>query len=257
MIRSVKEDLVSIITPSYNSGKFISEAIQSIIDQSYNNWGLIIVDDCSTDNSWEIIKGYALNDDRIKYFKLNNNSGSGIARNKAISKASGKYMAFLDSDDLWHKDKLQIQIGIMKKKNISFSHTSFGYIDERGNKIKGTFHVGNKPVTYNSLLKRTEISCLTAIYNADSIGKFYMSKHRRKQDYALWLSILKSGINSYGLDVELAYYRQVKNSATSKKYNLILKHFTFLKDTQDFNTIEALYYTFYWMINGFIKYYIK
>ena len=163
----------------------------------------------------------------------------------------------MDSDDIWQRDKLQIQIGIMKKNNSFFSHTSFGYIDESGNKIKETFRVSSEPVTYNSLLKRTEISSITAVYNAHAIGKFYMSRHRTKQDYALWLSILKSGVTSYPIDQELGFYRQSKTSVTNKKHKLILKHILFLKQTQDFNTIEALYYTCYWMINGFIRHYIK
>jgi teichuronic acid biosynthesis glycosyltransferase TuaG len=144
----------------------------------------------------------------------------------------------------------------MIDNNYYFSHTSFGYLDEQGNKIKSTLHV-SPVVNYQYLLKCTEIGCLTVIYDAEKIGKFYMSEHAQKQDYALWLSILKNGINSYGIDIELAYYRLVKNSVTSKKYKLILKHVSFLKETQNFNTIQAIYYTMYWMVNGFIRYFVK
>jgi len=247
---------VSIITPVYNSEKFLDETATSVFNQTYNNWEWILIDDCSTDNSWDILNELSERDSRVKIYKNTKNLKSGKTRNLAIKKAEGNYIAFLDSDDLWHKDKLAIQISFMQENNYFFSHTSYGYIDEEGDKIKSTLHVSSE-VSYKQLLKRTEISCLTAIYNADQIGKFYMSEHARKQDYALWLAILKSGVPSFGIDEELASYRQVKNSATSNKYKLILKHITFLKETQKFSTIKALYYTAYWMVNGFVRYFIK
>jgi teichuronic acid biosynthesis glycosyltransferase TuaG len=145
----------------------------------------------------------------------------------------------------------------MIENKAAFSHTSYGYIDVEGNEIKSPLRVSQHPVTYKDLLKRTEISCLTAVYDASIIGKFYMSEHRRKQDYALWLSILKTGVQSLPLDEVLAYYRQVPTSATSKKYNLIFKHYLFLRETQELSIIQSGYYTLSWMINGFSRYYMK
>lgn len=251
-----KENKVSIITPVYNASRFLEKTAVSVFNQTYTNWEWILVDDCSTDSSWEILKELLKKDNRVKIFKNEKNLKSGKTRNFAIEKAQGRFIAFLDSDDLWHKEKLSIQIPFMIENQCYFSHTSYGYISEEGKKIKSTFHVSTK-VNYKNLLKRTEISCLTAIYDAEKIGKFYMSQHARKQDYALWLSILKNGTVCCGIDQELAYYRQVKNSATSKKYKLVLKHITFLKETQNFSTVKALYYTGYWMVNGFIRYFIK
>jgi len=248
---------VSIITPSYNNAKYISQAIESVIKQTFISWEMIIIDDCSTDSSWEIIKQYAKQDKRIKYYKNNKNYGAGITRNKAIKFASGEYIAFLDSDDIWDKKKLEVQINLMSQNKWVFSHTSYGYISEVGEKIKDTFHVSNHPIKYKDLLKRTEISCLTAIYNQNIIGKYFMSEHRKKQDYALWLSILKDGHFSYPLDIELAYYRQRPGSSTSKKYKLIFDHITFLRSTQNFNLPIALYYTIYWAFNGIYRYYLK
>ncbi|MDM1044441.1 glycosyltransferase family 2 protein [Myroides sp. 1354] len=248
--------MVSIITPVYNAERFLRETAESVINQTYQDWEWVLVNDCSTDDSWNIMQELADRDNRIKIFTNSENLKSGKTRNFAIQQAIGRYIAFLDADDKWHVDKLAIQIPFMMQNDYYFSHTSYGYLDELGNKIKSTLHV-SKEVDYQHLLKRTEISCLTAVYDAEKIGKFYMSEHARKQDYALWLSILKSGVKSYGIDKELAYYRQVKNSATSSKHKLILKHIDFLKDTQGFGTIKAMYYTGYWMINGFIRYFIK
>ena len=249
--------LVTIVTPIYNSINYIEESIQSVVNQTYENWEMILVDDCSSDGSLELINKIAKTEKRLKIIQNGENQGSGISRNKAIKLAKGKYIAFLDSDDLWHKDKLKIQIDLMEKNNWSFSHTSYGYISEEGKKIKSTFHVSDYPVKYSNLLKRTEISCLTAVYNQKILGKCYMSEHRRKQDYSLWLSILKSGVSSQPIDLELAYYRQRPNSATSKKSSLIFNHVIFLMETQSMNFFQALYYTFYWMINGFIRYFVK
>ncbi|WP_313264657.1 glycosyltransferase family 2 protein [Sphingobacterium sp.] len=247
---------VSIVTPVYNAERFIHETAKSVMGQTYKDWEWILVDDCSSDSSWEILKELASNDPRIRVYKNNENLRSGKTRNFAIGAATGRFIAFLDSDDVWHENKLSIQIPFMVENGYFFSHTSYGYLNESGEKIKSTLHV-SPIVDYIHLLKRTEISCLTAIYDAEMIGKFYMSEHARKQDYALWLSILKSGVKSYGLDIELAYYRQVSNSATSKKSQLILKHVSFLRDTQGFGTVKAWYYTLYWMVNGFIRYYLR
>lgn len=247
---------VSIITPVYNGAKFLRETAESVFSQTYENWEWILIDDFSTDDSWEIMQKLASEDRRILILQNTENLKSGKTRNNAIKMASGRFIAFLDADDLWHKDKLALQIPFMLDNNYYFTHTSYGYINESGNGIKSTLHV-SKEVNYQDLLKRTEISCLTAIYDVQNIGKFYMSDHARKQDYALWLSILKAGHHSYGLDKELAYYRQVAGSATSKKHKLILKHIEFLMDTQGFNTAKAVYYTSYWMLNGFVRYYLK
>ena len=250
------QPLVSIITPVYNSSLFLMETAESVLCQSYKNWEWILIDDKSTDDSWRILSELSRKDNRVQIYSNEVNSGSGITRNHAIKKANGKYIAFLDSDDTWHPQKLEKHISFMLEKGALFSHTSYGYLDERGKVIKSTFRVSKTPVSYKDLLKRTEISCLTAIYDAETLGKFYMSEHRRKQDYALWLSILKTGTKSYGLDEELAFYRQRLDSATSNKFKLIGKHFLFLKETQEMRTNQAIKYTILWMINGFVRYYL-
>lgn len=248
--------LVSIITPVYNSANFISEMIKSVQSQTYSNWELLFVDDCSIDNSVQIIEQYLVKDPRIKLFKLLNNQGSGPARNKAISEAKGKYIAFLDSDDIWHPEKIEKHVAFMQVHDAAFSHTSYGFMDEDGNVIRETFHVSKEPVTYRMALQRTEISCLTAMYDVEKVGKMYMPDIRRKQDYALWLAILRRGFKSYPLDIELAWYRQRRGSATSNKFSLIHKHYIFLRKVMKLKRIYAFKYTALWIKNGLRKYYL-
>lgn len=250
------QPLVSIITPTFNCEQYLPQTIESVLLQSYCNWELIIVDDCSTDRTLEVAYNWRDKDIRIQVFSLDSNLGSGPARNFAIERAKGEFIAFLDGDDIWHKEKLHLQVNFMLENDIIFSHSSYGYISGRGKIISKIFEVSKVPVSYQDLLKRTEISCLTAIYNAHRIGKFYMPSIRRKQDYALWLEILKHGYQSYPFPEVLAWYRQTPNSSTSNKFKLIIKHFTFLRNHEGLNVFKSLKYTTYWMINGFIRYYI-
>jgi teichuronic acid biosynthesis glycosyltransferase TuaG len=248
--------LVSIITPLFNCEKFIYETIESVISQDYTNWEMIIVDDCSDDKSVEIVRKLISIDDRIQLIINKTNKGSGHSRNLAIKKAKGEFIAFLDSDDIWSPNKLSIHLDFMHKNNSAFSHTSYGYIDEFGNKIMSTFHVSRNPVKYTDLLKRTEISCLTAMYDVRKIGKMYMPDLRRKQDYALWLDILKLDFKSDPLDLELAYYRQRSNSNTSNKFKLIFDHWKFLRLREKIPFIKSFYYLSCWAFGGLRKYYL-
>lgn len=250
--------LVSIVTPVFNSERFIKETIQSVINQSYQNWEHILVDDCSSDNSTNIIKEYTTIDPRIKFFKLDRNSGSGPARNLAIKIAQGRYIAFIDSDDVWIPDKLKRQVNFMLEKDCAVCHASYGYIDETGKEIRRPYLVSSNPVEYKYLLKRTDISCLTAMFDQDKIGKFYMPKLRRKQDYGLWLNILRVGNISvpYNRNEILAYYRQHSGSATSNKRVLITKHYFFLRNHEKLSRVNSLKYTCYWIIGGVKKHFV-
>jgi teichuronic acid biosynthesis glycosyltransferase TuaG len=252
----IDQPLVSIITPLYNKERFVLECIKSVLNQIYQNWEWIIVDDKSNDDSVKIITPFAEKDNRINLILSPENQGAGPARNTAIKQAKGKYIAFLDSDDIWTNDKLSVHINFMEQDNMSFSHTSYGYIDEDGKRIRETFHVSKQPVSYKDLLKRTEISCLTAIFNADILGKRYMPTIRRKQDYALWLNILKEGHKSVPLDKELAFYRQVRGSNTSNKFKLIISHWQFLYYREKLGIFDSFRYLFHWAYNGFFRYYL-
>tara|TARA_B110000003_G_C16566456_1_gene502576 strand:+ start:503 stop:1255 length:753 start_codon:yes stop_codon:yes gene_type:complete len=210
-------NIVSIITPSFNSEKFIKSCIKSVINQTYKNWEMLIVDDCSIDNTARFIKEIAEKDARIKGVYLDKNIGSAAARNIAIQKASGRYIAFLDSDDLWDPEKLEKQISFMKDKSIVFSYSSYHSISEDGSKCFGIIKAPSI-IRYNDYLKNTIIGCLTVIIDRYKVGDFEMPNIRSSHDMALWLLIMRRGFDAYGLDESLAKYRIVRASNSALKW---------------------------------------
>ena len=210
--------LVSIITPSYNSSKFIKDCVASVFSQTYKNWEMIIVDDCSKDNSKEIISELSTKDKRIKPIFLEKNVGAAEARNAAIRQSKGKYVAFLDSDDLWNPKKLEKQLSFMYENEIAFSYTNYQFISENGEDLSNIISAPEK-MTYDSYLKNTIIGCLTVIIDREKSGEFEMPNIRSSHDMALWLLIMKRGFSAYGLDENLARYRIVSTSNTASKWH--------------------------------------
>jgi len=209
--------LVSIITPFYNSSKFIEECVNSVAVQSYSNWELLIVDDFSDDNSKELLLSLEKKDERIKVTFLDNNIGAAKARNVAIRQARGKYIAFLDSDDFWEKNKLEKQIKFMEKKDIAFSFTSYSPISEDGSVSFPAIKAPYK-IDYFAYLKNTIIGCLTVVIDKEKVGDFEMPIIKSSHDMALWLLIMKRGFEAYGLNESLANYRIVSTSNTANKW---------------------------------------
>lgn len=208
--------LVSIITPSYNSSKYISKTIESVLAQSYLNLEMVIVDDFSKDNSTEVIKKFVLEDSRIRLIVLDNNVGAAEARNIALRQAKGRYIAFLDSDDVWTKDKLNRQLSFMSSNNYLFTFTAYGLMNEDGTIQNKTINVP-KLITYDKYLKNTIIGCLTVVIDREQIGPFEFPNIKSSHDMGLWLQILRKGFVAYGLNEELAFYRIVRNSNTANK----------------------------------------
>ena len=208
---------VSIITPSYNTARFIKDCIQSVICQSFENWELLIVDDCSKDSSVEIITKFTQEDNRILLIALNENVGAAAARNIAIQKAKGKYIAFLDSDDIWKKDKLEEQLDFMRTNDFAFTFTAYQPISEDGENMYSVISAP-KIMTYRSYLRNTIIGCLTVMIDREKTGDFQMPNIRSSHDMALWLQIMKRGFKAYGLNENLAQYRVVSSSNTAKKW---------------------------------------
>jgi len=232
--------LISIITPNYNASEFVEETIESIINQTYKNWELIIVDDSSTDNSIVIIENCISGDDRIKLLKLNANSGPAIARNKGIEASKGEYISFLDSDDSWCSNKLKTQLNYMRKNDIALSFTSYYSVDERKENKK--LRDAKGIVTYKDLLTNNYIGCLTAMYSVSHLGKVYFPIIKRRQDWGLWLKITKNGINAYGIQEPLAWYTRRQSSVSSNKFKLLKYNWLIYRKHENLNRIQSLYY---------------
>jgi glycosyltransferase involved in cell wall biosynthesis len=245
--------LVSIITPSYNSAEYIAETIQSVQNQSYTNWEMIIVDDCSSDNTEEIVKKIQQSDTRVHFLKLDKNSGSGIARNKGIEKATGDYMTFIDSDDIWFPDFIKNSIEAIQTSKTPFVFSSYKRSNEELEFIYSDFIVPQK-VTYTDILKSNSISCLTAFLDIKILGKKYMPKIRKRQDMGLWLQYLKETPCAYGIQQTQAIYRIRENSLSRNKSNLLKYQWEFYRDVEKLNIFQSLYYMLHWMYRGFMKY---
>ncbi len=241
-----KEDLVSIITPTYNSAKFIGETIESVLKQSYENWEMIIIDDCSTDNTKEIIEKYAAIDERIKYYILDKNYGAAIARTKAMELASGKYIAFLDSDDLWYEDKLEKQISFMKRNSYNFVCTAYEQIDEEGRNLGRVFWPKAK-ADYNKILLSCPVGNSTVMYNVEKLGKFSVPNIRKRNDDALWLQILKKERYIYGMPEVLAKYRVRRDSLSSNKVELIKYHWQLYRDIEHLSIFRSVFHICFWV----------
>lgn len=242
------DDLISIITPTYNCGRFIGETIESVLQQSYKNWEMIIVDDCSKDNTEDIVKIYADNDKRIRYFKLENNSGAAIARTRAMNLAKGIYMAFLDSDDLWNPDKLEKQLGYMKKNGYAFTCTSYLQIDEDGKSLNKV--IKSIPKTdYNRLLLDCPVGNSTVMYDINKLGKFKVPNIRKRNDDALWLQILKKEKYIYGIDEILMKYRVRQNSISSNKIQLIRYHWELYREIEHIGMLRSIFHIGYWCLS--------
>ena len=228
---------VSIITPTYNSERFIQATIESIIGQSYKNWELLITDDCSNDKTWDLLTKYSKLDSRIKIFQLRQNSGAGVARNNSIRHAEGRYIAFCDSDDQWLPNKLEKQVSMMKENGIALSFSSYNIIDEEG-QPKGEV-IAKSEVDYKTMLRNNYIGCLTAMYDAIQLGKVYMPEIRKRQDWALWLSILKLTDKAYGIKEPLAVYRDRSNSISTNKKDLIKYNWAIYKEVEGFSFFKS------------------
>lgn len=245
------EPLVSIITPAYNVENYISQTIESVINQTYKNWEMIIIDDCSKDKTYFIMNDYAKTDNRIKIYKNIDNKGVCYTRNRAIDIAKGKYIAFLDSDDLWDTDKLSKQIQFMEKNKIILSYTGYRKINEDGSK-RGEIKVP-KVLDYNELLKNCLIGFLTAIYNREKIGKYYF-EDIKSEDYIYWLKMLKKIKYAYGIEETLASYRVLKNSRSSNKIDIVKYHWSIYYNIENLNFFESLKYYCIYIFRGIRRY---
>lgn len=243
------KDKISIIMPTYNSENYIEESINSILKQTYKNWELIVIDDASTDKTVSIVNKFQ--NKNIILIQNKKNSGAAISRNKGINLATGNFIAFLDSDDIWNKDKLLKQINFMKKNKFAFTFTSFSYLkDLKTREVKIP-----KKITYKEALKNTIILTSTVMINIDSIPKdlIYMPNVRKGQDTATWWNILKNNHIAYGLDINLTTYRVHNESLSFNKIKALKRTWNLYRKIQKFNILKSSYYFIYYIINAVKK----
>ncbi len=244
------DDLVSIITPSYNTADFISDTINSVINQSYKNWEMIIVDDCSADNTDDVVAAFC--DERIKYFKNEKNSGAAFSRNKALKEAKGRWIAFLDSDDLWTSDKLEKQITFMKENGYAFSYTNYSEINELS-EYSGVLVTGPKHITKTGMYNYCWPGCLTVMYDFNAVGLIQIEDIRKNNDYAMWLKAIKKA-DCYLLDENLAMYRKRKGSISNHSFLRLIKwHYYLYRIAEKKGVLSSALLTLRNLVFGFYK----
>lgn len=239
--------LVSVIMPCYNAEKNIQESIQSVLEQEYDNLELIIIDDNSTDNTRSILN--KIDDPRVYIILSDENHGAGYSRNKGIESAKGRFIAFLDSDDIWLKNKLKEQISFMLDNNYKFT---FSYYQHLSNNGLGKTITAPAFTTYHKSLYGNVIGCLTAIYDTDYFGKQYMPLIRKRQDFGLWLTLLSKEKKAYCYPKVLAYYR-TDSGMTQNKLNAARYQWQFYREVLKLNPFQTFWYFSFYTINGFLK----
>lgn len=247
------DGLVSIVTPTFNSAKYITETIKSVQSQTYQNWELLIVDDGSSDDTVQMVKEISNSENRIKFFPLAKNVGPAKARNTGIANVSGDFMTFLDADDIWFPDFIENSIATIKKTGIPFVFSSYRRSDEHLEFVYSDFIVPEK-VSYTDILKSNSISCLTAFVDIKTLGKKSMPEIRKRQDMGLWLQYLKEIPFAYGIKEPKAIYRIRENSLSRDKKKLIGYQWQFYREVEKLNIFQSLYYMLHWMYRGFMKY---
>lgn len=245
--------LVSIITPSWNCGKFVAETIQSILAQTYTNWELLFQDDCSTDNTREIVARYADNDPRIKYACNPTNSGAAITRNNALLRAKGRWIAFLDSDDLWLPEKLGRQLAFMVDNNYAFTYHEYTEISESGEKLN-VYVSGPAHITEKGMFAFCWLGCLTVMYDKQKVGLVQIRDIRKNNDYAMWLKVIPFA-DCYLLSECLASYRRGrKGSVSTHGYMKLVKwHYRLFRYAENKSRFAAIGLTVVNMICGIYK----
>lgn len=242
---------VSIIIPVYNAEKFIGKTIESVLNQTYKNWEMLIFNDKSKDNSLKIIKKYSEKDERIKVVDSKENVGVVAARNKLIEIATGEFIAFLDADDYWKQNKLEKQIKFMRKNNALISCTEYTRVTEDEKEINDI--IIKEIITYEDMLKNNYLGCLTVIYNANKLGKRYFKERKKNEDYVLWLEIVKETKIIFGLKENLAFYRVLNNSRSSNKIKVAKDRWEVYRKIERLSLLKSIYYFLQYVIRALKK----
>lgn len=243
---------VSVIMPVYNAQRFLKEAIDSVLSQSFSDFELIVVDDCSTDGSYEILLGYREKDERVRVYKNEENRGVSYTRNFGVSKAENDYIAFIDSDDMWEKDKLFKQIELINQhEEVDICYTGSAFVDTDSKRSNYIFKVPTQ-VSYKELLKQNVISCSSALVKKKWLIKYPMAHDSMHEDFAVWLSVLKDGGVARGVDEPLLVYRVDRNSKSGNKFKSMKMTYRVYK-YMGLNVFERFYYLVFYVLSGIKK----
>lgn len=247
------KDLVTIVTPAYNAERFIEETIASVLKQTYRNWEMVIVDDCSRDHTASMVSAYT--DERIHLIHLDQNKGAANAWNVAFQAARGQYLAFLDADDVWEAVKLEEQINFMKRHNYGFTYTAYDWIDENSCPMNKVIHV-SKSKTFAQVMKHTNIGTLTVILDRKILGECYVKTIDKAWDYYLWGTILQKGNKAFGYDKVLAHYRVVSDSVSRSKKRHALAVWQLYYQDLKIPLVKCCYYFVCYALHSIQKYYL-
>lgn len=248
----MSNSLVSIITPLYNSEKYIEETLKAVINQSYENWEMIVVDDCSTDSSTRIVENFSNADKRVKLIKNEKNIGPALTRNIALEEAKGRFIAFLDSDDIWEQTKLEKQVSFMLEKKAPLSFTSYQLVNSSGDLLNHIIQSVPK-LNLTDYLKNTIIGCSTAMIDKSITGTFEFLNIPTRQDTHLWITLLKKGYAAYGISDVLVKYRVHKNSISSNKLNAAKQVWNLYYNIEKFGFFKSSYYFVNYAFNAVKK----
>lgn len=250
----MEDKLVSIITPLYNSERFVGKTIESVLNQTYSNWEMIIVNDGSTDHGADVVSCYVAKDTRIKLLEQAN-GGCASARNHGLREAKGRYYAFLDSDDYWDSTFLEAQIAFMQEKGASIVTCAVRRVDEDGKEILRPQMVPQK-MNYYDILKSCNLPCLATIIDAHRLQNIHFREELKnlRDDYALWLSLIKQTDYAYGNQKVLANYRISSTQVTGNKWKVIIPQFMVNYKVEKLGLFRSLYYLAHWAWNGYKKY---
>ena len=247
----MKNDLVSIVFPVYNNSAFLEDAICSVVNQTFSNWELLIIDDCSSDNSVDICLKLAESNERIRVFLNENNMGAGYSRNVGLKNARGRFIAFMDSDDLWSDSKLQVQFDFMKSDKLAISYTSYDFIDECGVRLKGIVSVSGS-VDLVGYLKTTEIGTSTSMIDRYQV-KFVFSLARTRQDTMFWISALSDGLRAYAIPDVLCHYRSRPGQISANKLKMLYRTFVVYMGVHNLPVRVRFYCYLHYIFNAIKK----
>lgn len=235
--------LISVVTPTFNSLRFIDSTYLTIVNQSHENWEWVITDDCSSDGTYEYVCELAKIDHRIRVFRNETNSGAAVSRNNSISNVKGDYISFLDADDLWSQDKLELQLKYMIDNNVDFSFTAYKLIDEYAHDLGKTVDTHqNRPLTYHDMLKKkATLGCSSVMIKTSTFHDYRMPLLRTGQDYAFWLKILKNGHNAYPIPIVLMNYRIVSDSISRNKFRKAKRQWQIYRKIEKLNFFNSLF----------------